>query len=342
MENFCTEALAAAAREEPWPLIGVLRDHQLITYAEVPTEVSIHTQVGVADAGIIDLIVELGGSGWTAEVWVEVKVGAGESGAQLTNYQHWVSARPSPPRLAILGPRPLPGHRDMRWIPWQAIWNAIGENVSGLYWSDLKSFLEEIHMADAFNAPIVAREAGALLDGQALLRKVSRLISQTVDDARPRWPQLGWPKSANDVDEQLLWQFYRHGRLACPVRTAARNVWVCIGTAQAEESADFRQAEPHLTVWIDQPPRQTDLRRRLLAEADRGHLPKMWTRRLQGWWPLFAHERLTAFADLSEARTWLLERAGELEASGILGLLSETSSTTPSTEDNNDHPLDQP
>ncbi len=322
LENFTTEALAAAVRQDPRPLVIVLRDHGLLRYDQEPSEVNVETQVAVAGAGIVDLIVEARGRDWSNEIWVEVKVGAGESGMQLANYALWAAGRPLPPRIAVLASRPLPGHEDLPFIPWQAIWLAVPPiRASSPHWHDLKLFLEEIHVADEFGTPIVAREAASLLDAQALLRKTSRLLQITMDEGRGRWPNLGWPKTVNDLDEQLLWQLHRFGRIVAPVGTAARGVTICLGVVQHEASAGFDHPEPQLAVWIDQPPRQTELRRRLLAQAEVEQLTAAWIRRLQGWWALEAHQRLTAFATADAASAWLLDRMSELDASGVLRVL---------------------
>lgn len=101
-ENFTTEALAALKRQDPSPFLRVLSDYGLLQGDDQPLEVAVQTQVPIRGAGTIDLLIELRGRDWTAEVWVEVKVDATERGVQLTNYQTSIgrSAQSRPPRLA--------------------------------------------------------------------------------------------------------------------------------------------------------------------------------------------------------------------------------------------------
>ncbi len=100
LENFTTEVLAVAAREDPEPLLASLTERGLLRYDDVPTEVGVQTQVSIGGAGIIDLVLTLRGPGWTREIWAEVKVWAPESGFQLTNYKDWIAASDAQPHHA--------------------------------------------------------------------------------------------------------------------------------------------------------------------------------------------------------------------------------------------------
>lgn len=175
-------------------------------------------------------------------------------------------------------------------------------------------------MADEYDEPIVARETASLLDAHALYRKATRIIQLAVGHGSSRWPYLGWPKAASDADTQLLWQFRERRRIALPVRTATP-AQLYFGIVQTDDSAGFDYLEPHLAVWIDHSPKQTDVRRNLLDRADRGRLPDSWTRRVQGWWALTAHDRLAAFADHQAACDWIIHRIEELDSAGVLNLL---------------------
>lgn len=118
VENFTTEALAAAIRHDATPFVILLREHQLLRRPEPPLEVSVETQVHVRDAGFIDLVTEVRGDSWTEELWLEVKVDAPESGQQLTNYERWIGRleTDAQPVLAVLSKMPLAGHSDTPWI----------------------------------------------------------------------------------------------------------------------------------------------------------------------------------------------------------------------------------
>ncbi len=238
LENFTTEAFAAAIRRDFTPLVPVLRDRGLLRYDEEPRSITAQTQVAVTGAGVIDLDLVIDGGAWAVELWIEVKVGAGESGHQLAAYQRAIDRLAHRPRLVVLSKRPLVGHAEVPWISWQAIWQtAIAHTHASPYWLDLRAFLEDIHMADAYDAPIIASEAASLQPAHGLYQKAARIVGLVTATGSERWPGLGWPKSTGDADEQLLWQFKRHGRITLPIRTKGP-VAIFVGVAQREASID--------------------------------------------------------------------------------------------------------
>ena len=333
LENFTTEALAAAIRDDPRPLIPVLVNAGLLSYDQDPTVLGVETQVAVPGAGIVDLDLVLEGEGWLTEVWVEVKVWAGESGQQLSSYQQVIATLPHQPLLVVLSKQPLGGHDDLPWISWQAIYEAaLRGGRASPYWLDLGHFLEEIHMADAYDEPIIAGEAAALLAAHALYQKTARIIAATMESGKERWPVLGWPKSTNDADEQLLWQFKRLRRLTLPIRTTGP-AQLFLGVAQHDASAEFDEPEPHLCVWVEHPAKQVDYRRVLLDQADAGALGETWARRVKGWWALTAHQRLGSFGSQAEAVSWLIDRLDELDRAAIIALLTTPGAMTVIGED---------
>jgi hypothetical protein len=123
LENFTTEALAAAIREQPTPFLATLAEHGIpAALPSARTSVLVTTQEAVAGVGIVDLVVRLfDGTSLRQEVWVEVKVWAPESGDQLARYRAHLLSRPDGDRctLVTLGPRRLDG--AVPWIAWQAL-----------------------------------------------------------------------------------------------------------------------------------------------------------------------------------------------------------------------------
>jgi hypothetical protein len=69
LENFTTEALAAAIREDPRPIVHLLRGMLLLPSEGDPVEVLGSTQVGVPGAGILDLVIDIRYPGTTVEIW---------------------------------------------------------------------------------------------------------------------------------------------------------------------------------------------------------------------------------------------------------------------------------
>ena len=120
-ENFTTEALALAVLESAQPMLRAIR--RMSTVAECPfafkSVVSLRprTQVYTPGGGFLDLVLDAFDANHfvVGEAWVEVKVGAPESGTQLDAYREeekrqyprvWLITRAPRPRRGPQGARP--------------------------------------------------------------------------------------------------------------------------------------------------------------------------------------------------------------------------------------------
>lgn len=191
--------------------------------------------------------------------------------------------------------------------------------------------MQEINVADDYDEPIDPGEAASLLGAYSLYRKTLRIIRSAVEKGQDRWSQLGWP-TATEADDQVLSQFKRSRRLTLPIGTATP-IRIFFGIAQVDDSAQFNQAEPHLVVWAEHPPKQTDLRQALLDQADEGALAASWGRRIQGWWALTASEPLSAFRTHDAATSWIVDRLADLDRAGIIAYLGGPARSTVGNDD---------
>lgn len=190
-EDFTTEALAACIRSDPAPVLFLLERLSVIGSAGEVAEVVALTQVMEVGAGIIDLVLQLRLPDRLMEVWIEVKVAAGESGNQIDNYRRFIESQPDGlrPQLVTLSRWPIRPDPDLTWLAWQAV-RAQALTSAEPYWRDLAAFLEDIDMADEFDAPTTSREAASLADAARLLGKTGRILLPVFDQARrsgPRW-----------------------------------------------------------------------------------------------------------------------------------------------------------
>jgi len=158
LENFTTEALAAAIRADPRPFVDLL-DWTGVVRAAPGTTATVETQLVVPDCGIIDLAATLAtDTHLLAEIWVEVKAYAGESGDQLDRYRRHIGARPAWDRPILVTLSQFPFARDpaVAWIPWQTVWSIVGRtDQPHPLWLEFRGFLEESDMADDAFEPIV-------------------------------------------------------------------------------------------------------------------------------------------------------------------------------------------
>src|SRR6185369_17794793 len=90
-------------------LVRLLRSNLLLPSIDEPLEVIVFTQVGIPGAGIIDLVIDMRYPDVTREIWVELKVMAGESGRQLDNYGDHIRSLPDEhrPTLVTVARRPV-------------------------------------------------------------------------------------------------------------------------------------------------------------------------------------------------------------------------------------------
>jgi hypothetical protein len=333
LENFTTEALAAAIRDDPGPIVHLLRRMLLLPSEADPVAVLPSTQVGVPRMGILDLVIDFRYPAGAVELWIELKVMAGESGRQLDKYRDHLASLPADgrPILVTLTRHPIRDLADVPWIPWQSIWRAAGNAPqSSTHWHDLRLFLEEIRMADEFDNPISAREAASLRDAAGLFGKTRRLLAAVAGEANSRWPTFHWPTDERRIQRVMSTQFARHGRLFMVAGEAYR-AYLIVGVTDVD-------GEAHVAFWVETRDKAIEPRRRIIAVADDAGLTANWERDMTSWGGLHRYERLVGFATQADAVEWFIARFEELDSAGILDLIPTLGQAEPeeSSEDDVD------
>lgn len=333
LENFTTEALAAAIREDPGPIVQVLRHMLLLPSEGDPIEVVPATQVGVPAAGILDLVLDIRYPASAVELWIEVKVVAGESGRQLDNYRKHLASFPADgrPTLVTLARVPIRDPLVVPWISWQSIWLAARRaSTTSTHWHDLRLFLEEIRMADQFDDPVSAREAASLADASGLFGKTRRLLAAVTPEANTRWPTFTWPTGERQIQRVMSRQFATHGRFIIVAGEGYRG-YLIIGVTPIE-------GEAHLGFWVETRDKAVEPRRRIIAAADAAGLTADWERDMGSWGGLHRFERLVGFPSHADVVRWFITRFEELDAAGILTVIPALGQAEPeeSVEDDVD------
>jgi hypothetical protein len=316
LENFTTEALAAAIRDDPGPLVAVLRSMLLLSSLDEPIEVVPATQVGVPGTGILDLVIDARFRDQTTEFWVEVKVMGGESGQQLSSYRRYLNQLPiaNRPHLVTLARSRLGREEDIPWIPWQSIWRAAGAaSAASRYWADLRSFLEEIRMADALDSPVSAGEAASMEGAAALLGKTIRILAAVASELNARWPAFRWPTEERRIQAVLAGQFGRHRRMLIVAGEEYR-AYLFVGVISID-------GEAHTAVWVETRNKAIEARRRVIELADSAGLSSAWERDMGAWGGLHKAGRLVGFASHTEVVSWFVGAMQELGDAGILELI---------------------
>lgn len=321
LENFSTEAVAAAIRSDARPFVRLLHEKKLLNTDREPVDLLVVTQKPVA-SGFVDLAVTLIGPDWTHEVWVEVKVNSGLNGNQIETYLEAIRGRGPqlPTTLAFLTKYRIRPYPYLVRITWEELKvSATAADPRAYLWRDLAAYLEDVGVTDPFNDPVTPSEAAGMLDAARLLRKMRRLLRRAARDARAQWPQLAFPDSTGVADRFVEEQFADHARLTIGTRGGRANV--LMGIVQREASVHWSEAEPQVAVWVEHHPKATEVRRLLIEGAASGGLGSDWQRYWKGYWALLRHEPVSKHPDLEEMRAWWFARLEELDAAGIIELL---------------------
>lgn len=304
VENFTTEAFAAAIRARPEPFVFSLATINIQfkpPFREVATQVSIN-------AGTLGLLVVDSNN---CRVIIEVKVDAPESGNQLERYRRWADSFPPEqrPHVVVLSPGRLPSDSAALWLPWQRLWDHTRNGQHGHQWTDLARWMEERGMADRSFEPVDDREAHSLRAAHSLMRKAARILLRPSQALNEAWPGSNWPAAANDVKKQLYSRFATWPSYSVQHRTPYKcGCTIGIYSPTPEESA-------RLSMWVWAPRKALGERDAITAKAT--SLPPPWQLVPESGEMLRADKPLLDFSDHEEASNWLLVRIAELCDSGM-------------------------
>jgi hypothetical protein len=309
VENFTTEALAGAIRNDPSPL---LRGLSSIGVEVTPPITEVATQVNIPGVGTLDLLVV---PGERRVVAIEVKVNAGQSGNQLHRYFRWAEtfAENSRPRIVVLSPQKITDDTRFPWLSWQQLWREIRRDGTSPDWLDLGRWMEEQRMADDSYEPVSESEARTLEGAHGLLRKAIRILVEPSKYMNTAWPHSDWPADEAEVKKQLVNRFGTWPSYTVQHR-ASRRCGSAFGIYHEALTGDA-----WLGIWIWAAPKRIAERGRIRDTAT--NLPSGWESDPTGWEFIGAYKRLTEFADYTAASGWLIERIDDLRTAGMFGIL---------------------
>jgi hypothetical protein len=310
LENFTTEALAAAITDDPTPLLAALARVPGLRVPPTARLLRVATQVPV-DGGSVDLVVTFD----TITYWFEVKAHGGLHGDQLATYRRAIADDTSGDdiTLLLLSKHPLePEPPTLRWNHLRA--SILDAGHTRGYWHDLLRFLEERQMADAYDEAVLAHELAGMSFAYALLRKVDRIAETLLDGFD--FPAAADPEFASNRAgrrRELGQQFRKHGRL---VVSSGLYPWIVFGVID-------RDGKPNLALWIRTNARHFDARKRVHALARGGGLAATWDLGAVGPGDLCITREIAAGIEHDDAVAWLRARMTALNTAGILSALPE-------------------
>ncbi len=296
VENFTTEALAAAIREDPSPMLRALSDRGVTIDAacEPRTQVPVaRDPSGEVQGGQIDLL--LVGDG--CEVCVEVKVDSGPSGDQFKTYLNWRAKR-SGRRVVALAKEPEKVAPDdsVTELSWQQLWTH-ARTSQCLYWRDLCQWLEEKNMVDDSYQPVTDADLHGVEGAHRLVRKTTRILEAVVATvASERW------LSVEDVAGHVWRRFREHRSPSIELKLSDAS-GVSVGILDAQQGG----ADPtvQLGVWLWADPRKADDARGL-REACATLATDVWVLAPTTWVLCRASRPVTSFDQQAGAVTWLI------------------------------------
>lgn len=206
-ENFTTEALAIAIADDPVPIVNALRRGNYKSVRESQGDssggddlrglltanvgITPRTQVGLAQGGWLDLVLDVWGQAGSplAQVWIEVKINAPESGrsrpnpgvseglvdhlvlGQLDTYRRAALTKTDPVWLITLAREPV--RDDVDNLSWNELYRASKGHDR---WHDLRSFLKEERVASDALGGVSDQEAGSNEASYQLIQKAAEVV----------------------------------------------------------------------------------------------------------------------------------------------------------------------
>lgn len=307
LENFTTEALAGAIREDPSPFLNAVARLKKLSPFRYPVEVEeVETQVTVAGGGIVDLVVTLNSGGERRVLWVEIKAHAGLHGEQLEIYVQAAKSYPASKVEVLM----LCKHQLIDTVP-TLRWNELLQPIDGgshPRWRDLRDFLEGHGVADRHDEAITAAELEIAPRAHALLGKVARFTQEFVSSLPPKWSALGFPTNEHKLRKMVGQQFRDHGRF---VASTSASPYICVG-AVFDSGAE-------LSLWVEFKPADRDGFRRYCELAKRAKLDEQqWVIRDSRWPNISRSTPLTGDLTHATIGQWLRARLDELDKAGII------------------------
>jgi hypothetical protein len=344
-ENFTTEALRMAVEDDPGPMIEALcrldplRAERLVLRNAAGIRAS--TQVALLGGGWLDLVLEvLHGGRVTAEVWVEVKIEAPESGSGQLKYYQYHADRQSPPAwLLTLAPEALPG-TTVPNLSWNVLYQCARHGqydhrswMEHATWKDLGTFLEEQNVANDALGEISDREAGSLEPAYELIQKVSALVVAVHKEIPPLFPGVSKFQYKNEgpLNNAIASNFRWYGNMVAASGPIRYGLIAEDGTAYWEVAVDAKNYT-----------RETMQAARSRADGAALQLGADWKRPVSGSSILFSRARATRLVTHEAALAWFEGRLHELSTTAVVETLLRGDSTLPGDEDPSINPSGAP
>lgn len=317
-ENFTIEALAMAIDDDPGPMVDALNRlnsqeaSRVGLLVQQGRTITPSTQVVLDGGGRLDLVLEVREGGEIiGAVWVEVKIGAPESGNQLDAYKRCLATAGCGVWLVTLAPGAL--RDDVDNLHWNELYRSARHPWNPQpSWRDFLAFLEEQNVSNDALGPISDAEAASLEPSHRLAQKVSEVVKVIHREL----PNI----FGKEIGAKLTWS--KEGDLLSYVGANFRSTGELWGWGKAlRYGLTAHDGRAYWTIAV-QPDRRLkrseDRARKMAAEAQFG---VEWERPASGPSILVARTRATAIDSHEAAVAWFRSRLRELADSRVLEVL---------------------
>lgn len=308
IEDFLTEALAAATNRDPRPLIALLRKEGVRLSGE-PTAA---TQVVKDDVGRLDLVLSVDG---VEVVWVEVKAWSGEHGDQLMRYIKAAAALSPKPLVLMLATAGAVPSIAMPRLTWHKLVEAINncDEPSDL-WIELRDLVEERGLGGGLTMPLTSEEIQSFEHASSGIEKFAAFVNELSGTLAARSSKAEWFANVELV-ECITDHVQRQGRalyqfdpIARPASTFGRDplvfMWVGVEGERLRIAIEGR-AKVKLKALLGKPFQQL--------------LDLKWKAGNDNFMQAIAPPSSLASEDAAIA--WSIARIAEIESTGAYALM---------------------
>lgn len=308
IEDFLTEALAAATNRDPRPLIAALRKEGV----KLSGELTAATQVVKESVGRLDLVLSVDG---VEVVWVEVKAWSGEHGDQLKRYTAAAATCNPRPLVLMLATAGAVPSITMPRLTWHQLVHAINstKGPSDL-WIELRDLVEERGLGGGLTMPLTAEEIHSFELACSGIEKFAAFVNELSGTLAAQKTKSEWFANV-DLVECITDHVQRQGRalyqydpIPRPASTFGRDplvfIWVAIEGGRLRLGIEGR-AKVKL--------------RTLLGSAFQPLLNLNWKASHDNILQVIAPPRALASEDAAIA--WSIARIAEIESTGAYKLM---------------------
>lgn len=308
IEDFLTEALAAAINRDPRPFIVALRKEGI----KVQKDLTAKTQVFKENVGRLDMVLSIDA---LEVLWVEVKAWSGEHGDQLKRYTEAAATYNPHPTVLMLATAGAVPSVTMPRLTWHKLVQTISDTEEPSHlWLELRALVEDCGLGGGLTMPLTKEEAQSFHFAQVGIEKVAAFINELEGTLKTQRSDSRWFANINRV-QFITDQVQKHGRAIYQFDPIVR-------------PSNTMDRDPLVFMWVGIENEQLHLAIEGRAKVKlRALLGSSFQRLLDLQWKTGRENFLEAIAPTSvlesedAAIAWSIARIAEIEQTGAYAII---------------------